>query len=43
MMSDSDEESVAYVSRSYGHGGDIFRKHDPDESIEEYEEEEETE
>ena len=43
MMSDSDEESVAHVSRSYGHGGDIFRKDDPDESIEEYEEEDETE
>ena len=39
-MSDSDEESVMSVRRSYGHGGDIFRKHDPDESIEEDEEEE---
>ena len=39
-MSDSDEESVMSVRRSYGHGGDIFRKHDPDELIEEDEEEE---
>ena len=38
-MSDSDEESVMSMRRPYGHG-DIFRKHDPDESIEEDEEEE---
>ena len=37
-MSDSDEESVASARRSYAHGRDIFREHDPDE-----EEEEETE
>ena len=42
-MSDSDEESVMSVRRPYGHGGDIFRKHGPDESIEEDEEEEEDE
>ena len=42
-MSDSDEESVVSVIRSYGHGRDIFRKHDPDESVEEDEEEDETE
>ena len=41
-MSDSDEESVASARRSYAHGRDIFREHDPDESVEE-EEEEETE
>ena len=41
-MSDSDEESVMSMRRPYGHGGDIFRKHDLDESIEE-EEEDETE
>ena len=37
-MSDSDEESVASARRSYAHGREIFREHDPDE-----EEEEETE
>ena len=43
-MSDSDEESVMSVRRPYGHGGDIFRKHDPDELIvEDEEEEDETE
>ena len=31
-MSDSDEESVVSVRRSYCHGRDIFRKYDPDES-----------
>ena len=40
-MSDSDEESVASAGRSYAHGRDIFREHDPDESVEEDEEEEE--
>ena len=39
-MSDSDEESVASARRSYAHGRDIFREHDPDESLEEDEEEE---
>ena len=39
-MSDSDEESVASARRSYAHGRDIFREHDPDESVEEDEEEE---
>ena len=39
-MSDSDEESVASARRSNAHGRDIFREHDPDESIEEDEEEE---
>ena len=38
-MSDSDEESVASARRSYAHGRDIFREHDPDESVEEDEEE----
>ena len=38
-MSDSDEESVA-LRRSYAHRRDIFREHDPDESVEEDEEEE---
>ena len=44
-MSDSDEESVASGRRSYAHGRDIFREHDPDESVdvEEDEEEDETE
>ena len=42
-MSDSDEESVASARRSYAHGRDIFREHDPDESVEEDEEEDETE
>ena len=41
-MSNSDEESVV-SARSYGHGRDIFRKHDPDESLEEDEEEDKTE
>ena len=41
-MSDSDEESVVSV-RHYGHGRDIFRKHDPDESVQKNEEEGETE
>ena len=39
-MSDSDEESVDSARRSYAHGRDIFREHDPDESVEEDEEEE---
>ena len=39
-MSDSDEESVASARRSYAHGRDIFREHEPDESVEEDEEEE---
>ena len=39
-MSDSDEESVASARRSYDHGRDIFREHDPDKSVEEDEEEE---
>ena len=39
-MSESDEESVASARRSYAHGRDIFREHDPDESVEEDEEEE---
>ena len=39
-MSDSDEESVASARRSYAHGRDIFREHDPDETVEEDEEEE---
>ena len=39
-MSDSDEESVASARSSYAHGRDIFREHDPDESVEEDEEEE---
>ena len=39
-MSDSDEESVASARRSNAHGRDIFREHDPDESVEEDEEEE---
>ena len=38
-MSDSDEESVASARRSNAHGRDIFREHDPDESVEEDEEE----
>ena len=42
-MSDSDEESVASAIRSNAHGRDIFREHDPDESVEEDEEEEEEE
>ena len=42
-MSDSDEESVASARRSYAHGRDIFREHDPDESVEKEEEEDETE
>ena len=41
-MSDSDEESVASAKRYYAHGRDIFREHDPDESVEEDEEEDET-
>ena len=39
-MSDSDEVSVASARRSNAHGRDIFREHDPDESVEEDEEEE---
>ena len=39
-MSDSDEESVASARRSNAYGRDIFREHDPDESVEEDEEEE---
>ena len=42
-MSESDEESVASARRSYAHERDIFREHDPDESVEEDEEEDETE
>ena len=42
-MSDSDEESVASARRSYAHGRDIFREHDPDESVVEEDEEEEDE
>ena len=41
--SDSDEESVASARRSYAHGREIFREHDPDESVEEDEEEDKTE
>ena len=40
-MSDSDEESVASARRSYAHGRDIFREHNPNASVEEDEEEEE--
>ena len=43
QRSDSDEESVVSVRWSYCHGRDIFRKDDPDESVEEDEEEDETE
>ena len=39
-MSDRDEEGVASARRSYAHGRDIFREHDPEESAEEDEEEE---
>ena len=42
-MSDSDEENVASARRSYAHGKDIFREHDPDKSIKEDDEEDETE
>ena len=42
-MSESDKESVASARRSYAHGRDIFREHDPDESVEEDEEEDDTE
>ena len=39
-IADGDEESVVSARRSYGHGRDIFRKHYPDDKVEEVEEEE---